>query len=380
MKVLIASGKAFLFFILIATACKMSVNMPSRGHHDPRVDKVDLPEGFHIELFADSVENARSLARGTNGTIFVSTRSKGNVYALRDINGDFIADEKYVLATGLHMPNGVAFKDGSLFVAEVDKIWRYDDIEDKLSNPPKPKLVTDDLPDESHHGWKYIAFGPDGKLYVPVGAPCNICLKDDKQFASILRMNPDGTGKEVYAHGVRNSVGFDWQPGTDILFFTDNGRDWMGDEVPPCEVNRAPQQDMHFGYPFCHGGDIADPKFGDQRPCSDFTKPFQNLGAHVAPLGMKFYRGNMFPEEYRNKIFIAEHGSWNRKDPLGYRITTVSVEDGKSTGYDIFAAGWLRGGEGAWGRPVDILELPDGSLLVSDDEADMIYRITYTAP
>lgn len=241
-------------------------------------------------------------------------------------------------------------------------------------------MVNGSFPAETHHGWKYIAFGPDDKLYVPVGAPCNICESKDERFASIMRMNPDGTELEVFASGIRNTVGFTWHPETRDLWFTDNGRDWLGDNLPPCELNRASKQGLHFGYPYCHGGSITDPEFGSKRPCTEFTPPVQNLGPHVAPLGVIFYTGNMFPPEYKNRIFIAEHGSWNRSKKSGYRLTTVSLNETQlSDGYQPFAEGWLPENGKVWGRPVAILQMPDGSLLVSDDFADCIYRITYAA-
>jgi glucose/arabinose dehydrogenase len=237
-------------------------------------------------------------------------------------------------------------------------------------------VVVDGLPEETHHGWKYIAFGPDGKLYVPVGAPCNIC-NPDPPFATILRMNPDGTEREVVARGVRNSVGFDWHPETEALWFTDNGRDWMGDDRPPCELNRVSEPGQHFGYPFVHGADLLDPEFGSGKDPADYTAPVQELGPHVAPLGMEFYTGAMFPEAYRGQVLIAEHGSWNRSDKIGYRVTLVRLDETReAAAYEPFARGWLQG-ESNWGRPVDLEQLPDGSLLVSDDQTGAIYRISY---
>ncbi|MEZ4827200.1 MAG: PQQ-dependent sugar dehydrogenase [Bacteroidia bacterium] len=359
-----------LIFLFIA-GC---LNANLINEKKPPLEKIQLPEGFKIEIFADSVANARSLALGDSGTVFVGTRSKGNVYAIRDEDGDHRADKVYTLASGLNMPNGVAFRDGALYVAEVDKIWRYDQIESRLDNPPAPVLVFDQLPDNVWHGWKYIAFGPDDKLYIPVGAPCNICLSEEEIYASVSRINPDGTGHEVFAHGVRNSVGFDWDPETGDLWFTSNGRDFMGDDMPADVLNHAPEPGMHFGYPFCHQGDTPDPKFGEKRPCSDFTPPAQKLHPHGAALGMKFYSGDMFPESYQHNIFIAEHGSWNRSEPIGYQVSMVRVENGRAVSFEPFATGWLNKGK-AWGRPVDVLILPDGSMLVSDDHADLIYRI-----
>jgi len=336
-----------------------------------------LPPGFSIDIYAENIENARSLELSPNGTLFVSTRAKGSVYALRDTNGDHKADEVHVIAQGLNMPNGIVFKDGSLFVAEVSRITRWDDIENRLENPPEPVVIHDDLPSDIHHGWKYMALGPDGKLYFNVGAPCNICLSDNEIYATITRINTDGTGREIFAHGVRNSVGFDWHPVTNELWFTDNGRDWMGDNRPPDELNRAPEIGMHFGYPHWHGTDDPDPRYGRGRSADEFTLPVQNLGPHVASLGMRFYTGSMFPEKYRHQIFIAERGSWNRSVPIGYRVTLVTLDvEGNALSYEPFVDGWLRG-ESAWGRPVDVQVMPDGALLISDDTSNTIYRVSY---
>ena len=341
------------------------------------LNTIKMPKGFSISVFAE-VDNARSMAISPNGTLFVGNRNEDKVYAIKDTDGDFKADKKWVITSGLNMPNGVAFKDGDLYVAEVSRISKFKGIESKLENPGKPEVVYDKFPTESHHGWKYIAFGPDGKLYVPVGAPCNICESKESIYASINRMNADGTGLENFASGVRNTVGFTWHPDSKQIWFTDNGRDMLGDDVPPCELNTATKAGMHFGYPYCHGGSIKDPEFGDKRTCTDFTKPAQNLGAHVAPLGLKFYTGNMFPAQYKNQLFIAEHGSWNRSKKNGYRLSLVKVENGKSAGYETFASGWMdHATQKVWGRPVDVLILPDGSMLVSDDQAGVIYRITY---
>ena len=343
-----------------------------------QIDKIQLPPGFRIEVFASGVKNARSLARGAKGTIFVGTRSAGNVYAVVDANGDHKADRVVRLASGLNMPNGVAFRDGALYLAEVSRVHRFDDVEARLDAPTKPVLLNDSFPTDRHHGWKFIAFGPDGWLYVPVGAPCNVCDRSgsDRRYASIMRMKPDGTGAEVYAEGVRNTVGFDWHPQTKALWFTDNGRDMLGDDRPPDELNTAPKAGLHFGFPYCHGGTISDPEFGGTRPCSDFVPPARPLGPHVAALGMRFYTGTMFPPQYRGHIFVAEHGSWNRSRKIGYRVMLVRLDGDTVASYEPFATGWLQG-ERAWGRPVDVLVMPDGSLLVSDDEADAIYRITY---
>jgi glucose/arabinose dehydrogenase len=340
---------------------------------------IRLPAGFRIDYFAPKVPGARSLALGPDGIVFVGTRSEGKVYAVIDRDGDGKADEVLTIARGLDMPNGVAFRDGSLYVAEAGRVIRYDDIVKRLRHPPRPVVVNDSFPKEKAHGWKFIRFGPDGRLYVPVGAPCNVCdRKDDPRFAAITRMNADGSGLEVFAHGVRNTVGFDWHPATGELWFTDNGRDWLGDDEPPDELNRAPKKGLHFGFPYRHGRGLVDPEFGKNVPADfSFVPPEMELGPHVASLGMRFYTGTMFPEKYRGGIFIAEHGSWNRSTPIGYRVTFVPVEGSKAAGYTVFAQGWLKG-FAAWGRPVDVEVMRDGSLLVSDDKKGAIYRITYS--
>ena len=363
------------------------VNQSSNLEIDSFLEKIVLPEGFEIKIYADDVENARSMAISPSGTIFVGNRNKDNVFALKDTDGDNVIDKKYLITNKLkNMPNGVAFHDGDLYVAEVNKIWKFENIEENLSYLDKfdeyleePILISDDFPSDRHHGWKYISFGPDGKLYVPVGAPCNICESRDEIYASITRMNPDGSNREIYVKGVRNTVGFTWHPETKQLWFTDNGRDMLGDNIPPCELNKVTEKDQHFGYPYCHGGDIGDPEFGGEYSCSDFVKPVQKLGPHVSPLGLKFYTGKMFPDEYKGDIFIAEHGSWNRSKKIGYRISRVKIENNKSVGYETFIYGWLDDEkQEAWGRPVDILILEDGSMLISDDKANAIYRVTYT--
>ena len=338
------------------------------------IERIKLPPGFEISVFANDIPNARSLASGAGDVLFVGTRSAGKVYAVRHRDGR--ATQVLTLATGLNMPNGVAMRDGALYIAEVGRVLRFDAVESRLDNPPAPIVVTDGFPRETHHGWKFIRFGPDGQLYVPVGAPCNICAPDPSRYALISRIRPDGSGYEVVARGVRNSVGFDWHPETKELWFTDNGRDWLGDDLPSDELNHAPRAGMHFGYPYCHQGDTPDPEYGPGRPCAEFTPPALNLGPHVAALGMRFYTGSQFPAEYRNSIFIAEHGSWNRSSKTGYRIRRVVVAGGKVEKHEVFAAGWLQG-ESVWGRPVDLEVMRDGSLLVSDDHAGAIYRISY---
>ena len=342
------------------------------------LDKIKLPKGFSISVFAE-VSNARSMAISPGGTIFVGNRDEDKVYAIKDIDGDGKADKKWTIAKGLNMPNGVAFKDGNLYVAEVSRIHKFAGIESKLDNPGTSQVIYDKYPTDAHHGWKYIAFGPDGKLYVPVGAPCNICESKDPVYASITRINADGTGREVFANGVRNSVGFTWHPTTKQMWFTDNGRDMLGDDTPSCELNIASKEGQHFGYPYCHEGSIKDPEFGDKRQCNDFVQPADKLGPHVAPLGLKFYTGKMFPADYSGQIIVAEHGSWNRSKKIGYNLTLVKVDaNSKVTGHSVFASGWMDDAtQKVWGRPVDVLQLSDGSLLVSDDQANVIYRITY---
>ena len=353
------------------------VCVPTVRSSDPDLDKLNLPDGFEIEIVGEA-ENARSMDLGDEGTLFVGSRSAGNVYALVDENGDHRYDKKHIIAEGMNSPNGVAFRDGDLYVAEINRVLRYDNIEENLENPGEPAIVNDNYPTDGHHGWKYIAFGPDGRLHVPVGAPCNICEPEKEIFASITSIEPDGSDRRIIAHGVRNTVGFDWHPETGDLWFTDNGRDWMGDNKPPCELNHLEEPGQHFGYPYCHGGKYSDPKLGEGHSCDDYTDPVQNLGPHVAPLGMKFYDGDMFPAEYKNQVFIAEHGSWNRSTPIGYRITLVTLDgEGNATSYEPFIYGWLQGSE-AWGRPVDVILKDDGSMLISDDHAGLIYRVTYS--
>jgi glucose/arabinose dehydrogenase len=335
---------------------------------------IKLPPGFAISLYA-RVPSARSLAISSDGTLFVGTRGD-KVYALPDRNGDNRADEVIVLARNLTAPNGVAFRNGSLYVAEIHRVIRYDNIESLLHTPPEPVVVRDDLPRARHHGLKFIRFGPDGRLYIPVGAPCNVCEQADERFGTIMSMNPDGSDLTIFARGVRNTVGFDWHPTKEELWFTDNGRDHLGDDSPPDELNHAPTAGQHFGFPYLHGRDTPDPQFGSSRGSDDFSVPAMELGPHVASLGMRFYTGASFPSEYHQQIFIAEHGSWNRSIPIGYRITLVRLQGNRAVAYENFAEGWLRG-RTAWGRPVDVQVMPDGSLVVSDDGAGAVYRISY---
>lgn len=363
-------------FIAAIAACTFGVGSAAVASSatDKVLANVKLPPGFKLEVYADNVPSARSMAMGTKGTLFVGTR-RSQVYAVSGKPGSGEKPTVRVIAEKLNLPNGVAFRDGALYVAEISRILRYDAIESSLDNVAQPKVVRDDFPKDGHHGWKYIAFGPDGKLYVPIGAPCNICDKPD--YAVITRMNPDGSDREVFARGIRNTVGFTWHPTTKQLWFTDNGRDHLGEDVPPCELNHAPRAGLDFGFPYCHGKDIEDPEFGNLGECGKSTPPVQTLGAHVAPLGVKFYTGSAFPQTYRDRVFIAEHGSWNRKEKNGYRITTVTLNGNKAVKYEPFITGFNRGDE-VFGRPVDLLMLADGSFLISDDQAGAIYRLSYT--
>jgi glucose/arabinose dehydrogenase len=357
-----------------AAALLMALAATCAAGTDMALDTLRVPPGFSIELLA-RVPNARQMALGDGRVLYVGSMRDGKVRAL-ELDEQYRAGPMHVIASGLNLPVGVAYRQGSLYVSEVSRILRFDDIDHRLTNPPAPAVVRDDFPTESHHGWKFIAFGPDGWLYVPVGAPCNICEPDPDRYARIMRMKPDGSQPQTFARGVRNSVGFDWDPATHELWFTDNGRDFLGDDAPPDKLNHAQRAGMHFGYPYCHGGTIADPQYGAKHRCSEFTGPAQSLGPHVASLGMRFYTGSQFPKRFRGQIFIAEHGSWNRSHKVGYRVSMVKLEANRAVSYEPFATGWLQG-ETAWGRPADVLVLPDGSMLISDDYADAIYRIRY---
>jgi len=342
------------------------------------LDYIHLPQGFSIHTYAH-VRGARQMALGDDGIVYVGSADADSVFALIPNKDKTAAQEIKTIAKDLNQSAGVAYYKGSLYIGETHRITRIKNITQHLNNVPPLEIINDTFPNESHHGYKHIGFSPDGWLYVPVGAPCNVCLEDDPRFGTITRMRPDGSQLEIYAQGVRNSVGIDWHPVTKELWFTDNGRDWLGDNLPPCELNRAPKKGLHFGFPFIHGKDIIDPDYGDRGTPKNFTPPAQALGPHVAPLGMTFYTGKMFPKQYRHQIFIAEHGSWNRSKKIGYRVTMVTLKGNKAVSYEPFAYGWLQPHEKVRGRPVDVLVMPDGSLLVSDDYADVIYRISYKA-
>jgi hypothetical protein len=339
--------------------------------------QLHLPAGFSISIFADNLSNARSLTLGDDGVIYIGTRDAGKVYAVQDSNGDGVADKNYTLASDLYMPNGVAYKDGALYVAQPHRILRFDHIGKHLAQPPKPMVIFDQLPADKHHGWKYLRFGADNKLYSAVGAPCNICKSEKPIYASLFRINPDGSGFEIIASGVRNTVGFDWQPQTNALFFTENGRDQLGDDRPPDELNHWSKVGEHFGYPYCHAGEILDPELAGNKKCSEFVAPVWKFKAHNAPLGMRFYQGKQFPKEYKNQLFVAQHGSWNRTEPDGYRVALVQFKDNKPVSEQVFIDGWLTKNQTVLGRPVDILELPNGSLLISDDKLGLIYQVKF---
>jgi glucose/arabinose dehydrogenase len=339
---------------------------------DIPIDKIKLPPGFKIEVWADMIPNARSMTLGSKGTLFVGSRGAGNVYAVVDKGGQ---REVKVIAKGLQQPNGVVFRDGTLYVAEISRITRYEGIEDQLDNPPAPKVVYDILPRDLPHGWKFLDFGADGKLYFNIGAPCNICLPPETH-AVIARINPDGTGFEYVARGVRNSVGFDFHPLTKELYFTNHGRDWLGDDVPHDTLHHVARPGLHFGYPHCHQGDVLDPEFGKGHSCSEFAPPLLKLGPHVAAVGMRFYTGTMFPSEYQNRMIIALRGSWNRTKKDGFQLMQVTLKPGQPPQYEVFAEGW-RQSEEFWGRPAYVHVMPDGALLVADDYNGAIYRITY---
>jgi len=368
---------------LLATASAVPARIDAQS-----VDQLVVPRGFQVTVFADSVPNARSMAVGARGTVFVGSQRSGRVHAVIDQNGDHKADRIVTIASGLSQPNGVAMRNGALYVATTSQILRFDDIERRLDSPPAPVVIRDSLPNPtSGHTWKFIAFGPDDMLYVSIGAPCNVCLSPP-MVSAILRMKPDGSQLETFAEGVRNSVGFDWHPTTRELWFTDNGRDMLGDDVPGDEINVAWKAGLHFGFPFCHQGDVPDPQFGAQRACSMTEPPVQKAGAHVAALGFTFYTGTMFPASYRNAVIVAEHGSWNRTVPSGYRVMVGRTDGRRVTSYEPLVDGFLpqagsnattgRGaGATAWGRPVDVLQLPDGSILISNDTGNRILRVSY---
>lgn len=337
-----------------------------------------LHQGFKLERYS-SVVGARQMAVGADGTVYVGSLN-GWVYAIRDADGDgTTAEEVIQIADGLNRPNGVAVRDGDLYVAEVGRILVYRDIASQLPTIPTPEVLTDVYPEDRHHGHKYIAFGPDGMLYVPVGAPCNICdTTEGAIYGNLTRIRADGTGLETVAEGIRNTVGFDWHPTSGDLWFTDNNRDNLGDDLPPGELNHVSATGQHFGYPWCHGTSIVESSLSETRGCAGYRPPALELQAHVAALGMKFYRGTMFPERYRGAVIVAEHGSWNRSRKVGYRVMIGTLEGSQVVAYEPFITGWLNEDtQRASARPVDMVELADGSLLISDDAGGRIFRLSY---
>ncbi len=368
--------RLMLILLIFALSIISCLGVANTENHYDLLKNLHVPSGFKVIVFAHNLPNARSLALGDQGIVYIGTGAAGTVYAVEDSDQDGVADKTYTIAEGLYMPNGVAYWDGSLYVAEINRIIRFDKISQNLNNPPKPVVVYDKLPSDKHHGWKYLRFGPDGKLYTAIGAPCNIC-KPDKPYASLIRLNPDGSQLELIAEGIRNTVGFDWQPETNALFFNEHGRDYLGDDMPPDELNQWTKPGEHFGYPFCHGGDIIDPEFGMGKNCKDTIAPVWKYKAHNAPLGLRFYRGRQFPESYRNQLFTALHGSWNRSKPDGYRVDLIKFKNGRPDAQETFIGGWLTEEYKVIGRPVDLLEMPDGSLLISDDQNGLIYKVAY---
>lgn len=359
-----------------STLHPLAPHLTGRPASELPIDKLKVPPGFKVEVWAEGVPDARAMALGDKGTVFVSNRNLHDVYAIIDRGGK--REVKKVIK-GLDTPNGVAFKKGTLYVAEQTRILAYDGIEDRLDNPPEPKVVIDGLPKQTGHFWKYIAFGPDGKLYFNIGAPGNIVMPSNVQ-GSISRVDPKTGVMENYVQGVRNSVGFDWHPQTKQLWFTEHGRDWMGDDMPSDELNVAKHKGEHFGYPYCHQGDTLDPEFGKHRSCSEFTPPALKLGAHMAPIGMVFYTGKMFPAAYKNNIFLAEHGSWNRNTKQGYRVIRVIIDAKGKVRSEPFLEGFLvdpKADPPTWGRPAYVMVMRDGALLVSDDYNGIIYRVSY---
>jgi len=337
------------------------------------VGKLKLAAGFNIEVYAAGMTNAREMALGDKGTVFVGSRQVDKVYAI--VNKDGKRTVK-VLASGLYRPNGVAFHNGTLYIAELSKISKIDNVEDHLDDPPKPTVIYDNLPKDEAHGWKFIAIGPDNKLYVPVGQPGNNVLHDEAH-GQIRRINLDGSGAEVVALGVRNTVGFDWNPETKQMYFTDNGRDWLSEDVPEDELNRVTKVGEDFGAPYCYQGNIPDPEFGWGHSCSEFTPPVGLMGPHSASLGLRFYTGSMFPKAYKNTIIVARHGSWNRSKKFGGDVVVVKLDkDGKVKSTEPLITGFLDNNSYI-GRPVDVLQLKDGSMLLSDDWNGAVYRITY---
>jgi glucose/arabinose dehydrogenase len=372
----IRTTRQFSFLLLASSMILFSDCAAFGPGGTPQLKKIKLPPGFKIDFYAPDVPGARSLTLSPSGIVFVGSRGEGKVYALLDTDNDERVEKVITIASGLDQPNGVTFYNGALYVAESHRIIRYDEIETHLDNPPPPVVVKDSFPADGEHDWKYLRAGPDGYLYVSVGSPFNVGEPNDSRYATIMQLKPDGTEFQIFAHGVRNSMGFDWQPENKGFWFTDNGRDWLGENLPPDELNHAFKPGEDFGWPYFYGKNEPDPQYGKKAKNYEYTPSVLDLGAHVAALGMRFYTGKMFPKEYENQIFICEHGSWNRIVPTGYRVVCAQVSGDSGIGYQIFAQGWLQGMT-AWGRPVDVLVMPDGALLVSDDKGGAVYRISY---
>lgn len=365
-----------IFFIIVFFLIGSLAYAETSDSHqtsDLPLDKIKLPPGFSIQIWT-TVPDAKSLAIGKQGTVFVTSKATGSIYAISQ--SDSNEKQTRIIANGLKSPSGIAYYDGALYVIALNRISRFDQIENNLDRINEPIIIYENLPKESFHSTRYMAVGPDNLLYVTVGAPCDACEADSMQYALIARLNPNGSNFEVYAQGVRNSLGLDWHPKTNTLWFSDIGRDWMGEDIPPDELNHAAAQGLHFGFPYCHASDILDPKFGAKRGCNKSQSPITELEPHVSPHGIKFYSGRMFPPKYHDQLIIAEHGSWNRRSPVGFRLQHFQMENNQIVSKEIFAEGWFND-QKAWGRPTDLLVMPDGSLLVSDDLAGVIYQISY---
>lgn len=363
--------QSLLLMLATTSAC-----FALKPEHEAVLQQLHLPYGFAVSIFAEDVPGARQMAIGEHGVVFVGTNT-GAVYALTDRDGDGVAEQRHTIANELYLPNGVAYKSGALYVIEVNRISRFDEIESSLDNPPKPVVIFDKLPSDKQHGWKYLKFGPDGKLYSAIGAPCNVCNPDRIDYATLFRVNPDGSEFELIARGVRNSVGFDWEPRTRHLFFNDNGRDHMGDDLPPDELNQYTGTGIHYGFPFCYGNNIPDPDWVGDKKCGSYHMPVWLYKAHVAPLGMRFYTGNQFPEQYYKQLFVAQHGSWNRSQPQGYQVAMVRFSNSEPINEQAFVSGWLTPKGEVLGRPVDVVQTANGSLLISDDKLGVIYKVEY---
>jgi len=339
------------------------------------LNTLTLPSGFKISFFAEDILSARQMALSDSGIVYVGSMNAGNVYALKDVDGDGKADKKWTIAKNLKRPSGIAYKNGTLYVADIDRILSFHNIDSSLDSPTY-EVFFSDLPSDRHHGWKFLRFSPEGELIIPVGAPCNVCEAPTEKHSRLFALNMKSKELREIASGIRNTVGFDFHPATGELWFSDNGADMMGDDIPPDEINKISKQGSHFGYPYFHAGDIADPKFSKGKLAKDYEPPVLKLGAHVAPLGIHFYRGDMFEAKFKNQLFVAEHGSWNRSKKAGYKVGLVKIKDNQVVGYDDFVTGFMKN-EKTLGRPAAVMELPDGSLLVSDDFAHAIYRVTY---